>query len=1124
MPEIFCRKTTVFSTMRKVISTVLVLTFSVFTVVGPAGSQIIVGQTIGLTPVFIPPVLKGMSVHAENPLLFDFIVDRGQNKINNAQLKDESTRLIKYFFAAMTISDKDAWVNLSPYEKDRIIPEALGQTEMGRQMLEQDYILKQMAASLTNPDTELGRKYWDEVHRLEALNAQYSTMENQRSISTPLRGGGDGHSIQSPSLVKEGVGGVLPTNDQRLIPNDRARNVRGSAEPSVARPLTPNNLNKVWIIPDSATVVEKDGFAYITESKLNVMLDEEYQIMTKDTVIATEGSPFGASKSSPTNLTSSNALIGDPQSKKGFPLKTRGNDSGDNIAASSGLESSSLVKEGAGRVLSSSVQRPTTNDQRLTPNPESLTPSISTQVFRKLILPKLIEEVNTGKSFAPTRQVYQSVILAAWYKKALKDSLLGRIYADKNKVAGVETDVKDIKEKVYEQYVEAFKKGAYNVIKEELDSEGDLIPRKYFSGGQVMSLASSALNIVGDARSLAGVSREVDSAGNQLALIAASGVETKDEAAMQLGNNSFYQFNIKQGIQGGLIEVVETVADAYSHISKLSMFNSRVLFPMGGKLLRYVFALPRENGEVVRILDTGAGSGFAVSQMADIAKEQSVPVKFETGGLTPFSPNYLWASGMSGVRLKELIYKYIKENSNSSLLGLKEYIQDIMGDQQFEKFMNSPQYVPVKSVSTFEDIPIKDAVSWAISQPHIPVPLRLAISLQEEGYDVFRHIDSNLAPQQIIGRFAKSSAKMSAGQHLIYDSLGGLYYTFKNAASRTEIQETWESVRRLLHPQGIIFFTASDAIASALEDAPEDFIVVKMVADERSSVLVFYKNSRHYRGLMSILPGNKYSTKHNEISVIISDADDFVNQFIAASISTAQGGNDRDNLIIPRGGSASSGVDYGQLPSDLRATTWTMDVRDFIDFSQAEGYGYYKFGFGLSDGFLYHVDDASSGESISAVRTQISILRILNFESDAHGRVPEIVAQGNIRKPLRVRMDLKDLGYDIQNFLKNDYQTTQQHIVSLGKWMAGVPARAKTFWDELTLDKMSRLYRSDYWYEQFAQASSSRPLLGGLVGITSIKDSLKKLKDGDVSRLRQNESFTQRASDVTINIVGFVEC
>ncbi len=111
-----------------------------------------------------------------------------------------------------------------------------------------------------------------------------------------------------------------------------------------------------------------------------------------------------------------------------------------------------------------------------------------------MILPKLVEEVNTGKNFAQTRQVYQSVILAAWYKKALKDSLLGRIYADKSKVEGVESDVKDIKEKVYDQYLEAFKKGAYNFIREESNGTDDPIPRKYFSGGLLLGLQMSAFS------------------------------------------------------------------------------------------------------------------------------------------------------------------------------------------------------------------------------------------------------------------------------------------------------------------------------------------------------------------------------------------------------------------------------------------------------------------------------------------------------------------------------------------------------------------------------------------------------------------------------------------------------
>lgn len=121
---------------------------------------------------------------------------------------------------------------------------------------------------------------------------------------------------------------------------------------------------------------------------------------------------------------------------------------------------------------------------------------ISSEVFRTTILPTIEKEINEGKNFAEVRQIYNSVILAAWYKKALKESLLGKVYADKGKVAGIETGDKEMKQRIYEQYLAAFKKGAYNVIKEEQDTAGDFIPRKYFSGG--IEMFGSTGNILED--------------------------------------------------------------------------------------------------------------------------------------------------------------------------------------------------------------------------------------------------------------------------------------------------------------------------------------------------------------------------------------------------------------------------------------------------------------------------------------------------------------------------------------------------------------------------------------------------------------------------------------------------
>ncbi len=365
---------------KKVISSFIVLTFLTSLIVAPAGAQVlpIINAPQSATNVFAPPILLGLKIHPENPLLFDFIVDQGQSKLSTDELKEETTKLVKYFLAALTIPDKEVWVNLSPTEKDRIIPDVLGQTTMGKTMLEQDYVLKQLASSLTNPETELGKKYWEQVNGARTLDVRRSTLEKTPSVQPPA------------------------TSD----------------------------FNKVWIMPEKAEVLESNGIVLVGEKRLKVMLAEE---MTR----TLEGGRWTLEKNNSTN-----------------------------------------------------DQRPASSHQTHQPP----TSNVSSQIFRSTILPTIEKAVNEGKEFADVRQIYNSVILAAWYKKALKESLLGKIYTDKGKVAGVQTDDKQMKQRIYEQYLAAFKKGAYNLIKEEADENGDLIPRKYFSGGETLD-ASSVIEV-----------------------------------------------------------------------------------------------------------------------------------------------------------------------------------------------------------------------------------------------------------------------------------------------------------------------------------------------------------------------------------------------------------------------------------------------------------------------------------------------------------------------------------------------------------------------------------------------------------------------------------------------------
>ncbi len=309
------------------------------------------GTMITVTPAFVPPMLKGMKVNLEDPFAFDFIFDSGNANLTPEELKSEANKLIKYFLASLTIPEDDLWVNLSPYEKDRVIPKEFGVTEMGRDLLGQDYILKQLTASLIYPEKDLGKEFWNRV--FSKARALYGTE------AIPIK-----------------------------------------------------TFNKVWILPDKAVVYQNQDTVFVLESHLKVMLEGDY-----------------------------------------LSLK----------------ENLSNKKLGIDKLDKEAIQK--LND-------------VSAAIIKEVVIPEIEKEVNSGQNFAKLRQVYHSLILAKWYKQNLKASILNWKYSDKRKVVGVDVEDKSINEKIYEQYLEAFKKGVFNYIKEDYDvAKQEVIPRKYFSGG-----------------------------------------------------------------------------------------------------------------------------------------------------------------------------------------------------------------------------------------------------------------------------------------------------------------------------------------------------------------------------------------------------------------------------------------------------------------------------------------------------------------------------------------------------------------------------------------------------------------------------------------------------------------
>lgn len=115
--------------------------------------------------------------------------------------------------------------------------------------------------------------------------------------------------------------------------------------------------------------------------------------------------------------------------------------------------------------------------------------NVSADVMRELVIPVLKDNINHAPEFAKLRQIYHAMILATWYKTALKQSLLVQHYADQKHVQGIAEQTQDV-HAIYQQYLASYRDGVFNLIKEDVDlTTGDVIPRHYFSGGFVQQLS-----------------------------------------------------------------------------------------------------------------------------------------------------------------------------------------------------------------------------------------------------------------------------------------------------------------------------------------------------------------------------------------------------------------------------------------------------------------------------------------------------------------------------------------------------------------------------------------------------------------------------------------------------------
>ena len=95
---------------------------------------------------------------------------------------------------------------------------------MGRDVLIQDYFLKQLSATLMDPDNEIGQEYWDRLYA---------------------------HVYEKYGVVE------LPSS----------------------------TFNKIWIVPERAQIYEHKQGALLVESHLKVMMEEDYLSIRKDQIV-----------------------------------------------------------------------------------------------------------------------------------------------------------------------------------------------------------------------------------------------------------------------------------------------------------------------------------------------------------------------------------------------------------------------------------------------------------------------------------------------------------------------------------------------------------------------------------------------------------------------------------------------------------------------------------------------------------------------------------------------------------------------------------------------------------------------------------------------------------------------
>jgi hypothetical protein len=214
-----------------------------------------------------------------------------------AETAEATAKLMDFFRTGLAVAETDLYVNLAPNESAKLLPPSLTGTRMGVGLLEFDYRLKRLAASLLHPDLETGRQFWAEV----TARCREESSKRDEPLEVPA-------------------------------------------------------FQRVWVVPDQAELYEGPSFAQFERDRKTAPMPR---------LASTKDRPFA------------------------YVLRQR--------------MKALTVGEYAAARSAGTTDRVTT---------------ICDQVFREIVLPVIQREIDEGENFAELRQIYQSVLLAFWFKKS----------------------------------------------------------------------------------------------------------------------------------------------------------------------------------------------------------------------------------------------------------------------------------------------------------------------------------------------------------------------------------------------------------------------------------------------------------------------------------------------------------------------------------------------------------------------------------------------------------------------------------------------------------------------------------------------------------------------------------